>query len=205
MINGNRTKSDRPRSQRDFYETPIELCEMALTLLYDDLNLQPSSILDPGCGTGNWGKAVRNTWNEYPLLFGVDLNFEVSENIYDSLFKQNYLNYISHLKFGLIVGNPPYSLAEEFIQKSLSLVQDDGYIFFLLRLDFLASQKRLATLYNLYPKTGLRTVYVSSRRPSFYSTNGKHTVDTLEYAMYLWQKGYTGETTLKWFYWEYND
>jgi hypothetical protein len=206
MINGNRTKSERSRSLRDFYETPSELCDMALTLLYDDFDLRPNMILDPGCGNGRWGNSVRRTWKNDPLIHGIDLSVDLpSLTRYNIVTTGDYLTFEIVNRYDLIVGNPPYSLAEEFIDKSLGLVKDGGFVFFLLRLDFLASQRRLASLYNVYPKSGLNAVYVSSRRPSFYSTNGKHTVDTLEYAMFLWIKGYRLDPRLRWFTWEYND
>ena len=80
-------------------------------------------------------------------------------------------------------------------------LEDKGYIFFLLRLAFLESKKRIP-LYNDFPP---KRVYVLQRRPSFFSTRGSsRTVDATAYAMFLWQKGWSGKTELDWLYWNYS-
>lgn len=65
--------------------------------------------------------------------------------------------------YDCIITNPPYSLAEEFLRKSLEIAP---VVCFLLRLNFLGSQKRAAFLSKNPPD-----VYVLSERPSF--VNGK--------------------------------
>jgi len=127
---------------------------------------------------------------------------------YDDWIIGNYFNVDREDVFGtrigqeLIFGNPPYSLAEEFVRKSLELVDDGGYVFFLLRLAFLESKKRHFGLYAEHP---LRRVYVLTRRPSFFTTKkDSKTVDALAYGMFLWQKGWKGTTELSHLYWEYD-
>ena len=45
-------------------------------------------------------------------------------------------------KYDIIIGNPPYSLAKEFILKSLDSLNDNGILIFLLRTAFLESKSR---------------------------------------------------------------
>jgi hypothetical protein len=202
----NRQKSERPRRERDFYETPIELAEESIRVFATDFKYFPSKILDPGSGNGIWGKAVSNVFFPKPDIFGVEvqnLNAKYGE-YYSEICNGDYLsgefdNSIGDFDF--IVGNPPYSLAEEFIRKSFSYLIPNGYIFFLLRLAFLESQKRYKGLFKEFPP--LR-VYVSSRRPSFFSTTKGKTTDTISYAMFLWKKGYRESTDIKWFMWNYD-
>lgn len=213
MLNGNRTKSNRGRSPRDLYETPYDLVEAAIEKLQYDEELAWHSpveeILDPGCGNGVWAKecvklvyAIEET-NNYPYITAIDLEPHITErpDLVDKIITGDYLEYDSPYKFDLIVGNPPYSLAEAFIEKSLNLLYEDGYVYFLLRLAFLEGIKRGKGFFQFYPP---KRVYVCSRRPSFFtSRNGRHTTDTLAYAMFLWQKGYKGKPELDWLDWEY--
>jgi len=104
--------------------------------------------------------------------------------------------------FDLICGNPPYSLAEEFIRCSINLLNPKGYVYFLLRLSFLEGIARNKGLFKEFPP---KRVYICSRRPSFFSTDGKkHSTDTLAYALFLWQKGYAKETKLNFLDWKYS-
>ena len=83
----------------------------------------------------------------------------------------------------LIAGNPPYKLAEEFMLKSLEILAPYGYCMFLLRLAFLASQRR----YKLWTEqVSLQHIGVLSRRPG-YTGNGASDPKT-EYAFYVFQK-----------------
>lgn len=85
----------------------------------------------------------------------------------------------------LVIGNPPYSLAEQFVCHSLTLVKPNGYVIFLLRLSFLCSSKRINGLYQKHP---LRAFAPIAPRPSF--TEGGN--DNSEYAAFVWQQGFTG-------------
>jgi hypothetical protein len=203
MLNGNRTKSNRGRSLRDLYITPLELADAAIDKLrLDELIVDIDNILDPGCGTGVWGHSAKVKFPNQPCVLGIDLQPKITDNdeFYTAILTTNYLGYYFESGFDLICGNPPYSLAEEFIRHSFDLLEKRGYIYFLLRLSFLEGINRGRKLFKEFP---IKRVYVCSRRPSFFSTNGKHTTDILGCAMFLWQKGYTGKTELNWLDWGY--
>jgi len=79
----------------------------------------------------------------------------------------------------LIITNPPYKLAQEFIERALQVTSPiGGEVAMLLRLNFLGSQKRGAWLVNHVPD-----LYVLSERPSF---NGNGKTDATEYAWFCW-------------------
>ena len=84
-----------------------------------------------------------------------------------------------------VVTNPPYSLAEEFVRKSRELYQNAELVF-LLRLAFLASEKRL----QLWRDIGTPDVYVLPNRPSF--TGGG--TDSADYAWFHWPKAWTDKS-----------
>lgn len=201
MLNGNRMKSHRARSPRDLYETPFDLADAAIMKLRTDggfADKMPLACLDAGCGNGVWGKAVNK------LIFfvhGIDLEPNVPEGYYDMVTKQDFLTYAPEHKYDLVFGNPPYSLAEEFVRHSFSMIENKGNVYFLLRLSFLEGIGRCRGLYKDLP---LKKVYVCSRRPSFFSSDGSHhTTDTLAYAMFLWQKGYSGTAQISFLDWDY--
>ena len=199
----NRLKSERPRRRYDFYETPPELVNASIEhWRRDEMIHYPYNYLDPGCGNGIWGNVIHYHFPN-SNIFGIDINLPSSMEYgiaYNLVYDEDYLEF-DFDGFELIAGNPPYSLAEEFVRKSFDLIADGGYIFFLLRLAFLESKKRHFGLFSEYPP---KRVYVLSRRPSFFSSNGKtKTTDALSYAMFLWQRGWKGKTELDWLYWEY--
>lgn len=212
MLNGNRMKSERGRHPRDFYKTPYSLADKAMWTIRDDEELGywiSVEGLDAGCGDGVWGKASRCLWwasdegNVDADIDGIDIKPEVESfsEYYSQVWEDDFITHEFHpYTYDIVFGNPPYSLAEEFIKKAFSIVNYGGYVYFLLRLAFLEGIRRGNNFWPAYP---LKTLYVCSRRPSFYKTNGRNTTDTLSYGMFLWKKGWQGNPEIKFLDWEY--
>jgi hypothetical protein len=78
--------------------------------------------------------------------------------------------------YDVLLTNPPYTLAEEFIVQGLKFAK---VVVMLLRLNFLGSQKRAMFFAEHFPD-----VYVLPRRPSF--TGGK--TDSCEYAWMIFHR-----------------
>lgn len=74
---------------------------------------------------------------------------------------------------------PPYSLALDFINKSLELLHPGGLLIFLL--NFLESEKRFKW-WQEHPLSGLYTLH---KRPSF---TGRGT-DATSYSWFVWERG----------------
>ena len=82
----------------------------------------------------------------------------------------------------LIITNPPFSLAMEFVVKSLvTALPYGGTVAMLMRINWLASQER-AAFHKAYPSD----VYVLPRRPSF---TGDGKCDSTDYGWFLWAPG----------------
>lgn len=101
---------------------------------------------------------------------------------------------------GAIITNPPYKFAIPFIEKAMDLVTDGNKVCMFLKVQFLEGKSR-KKLFEKYPP---KTVYVSSSR-IMCAKNGDFATmiegggSAVAYAWFVWEKGFQGETTLKWF------
>lgn len=80
--------------------------------------------------------------------------------------------------YDVIITNPPFSLAMEFILRSLATYS--RFVVMLLRLNYLGSAKRHSFLRQCAPD-----IYVLPDRPSF---KGTGETDSIEYAWFVWDK-----------------
>lgn len=97
---------------------------------------------------------------------------------------------------GDIVTNPPYKLAEDFIKHGISLIPEGNKLCLFLKVQFLEGKARKG-LFKEYPP---KTVWVSSSRIKC-GTNGNFSKSSsmMALAWYIWERGYKGETVVKWF------
>lgn len=175
------------RHLHDFYPTPRGHVEASLDLLPD---VAFRRIVDPGAGAGVWGEAARRRW-PHAHISGYELRPVPKPDAYDAWLRGDFLATPTYPDVDLVIGNPPYSMAEAFIRRSLGQVMEGGYVLLLLRLGFLEGQKRHRGLWQTYPPL---VVGVFGDRPSF-TGNGKS--DNTAYAVFLWQRGYQADATLR--------
>ena len=101
---------------------------------------------------------------------------------------------------GDIITNPPYKYAKEFVEKAIELVPDGHKVAMFLKLQFLEGKAR-RELFEKYPP---KTIYVASGR-LLCAKNGDFEGmkagggSAVAYCWYIWEKGYKGSVTLKWF------
>lgn len=177
------------RHVSDYYVTPIGAVENFLHRLNEiDSSILSScnSILD--CSAGG----DKNNAMTYPFaLRGFGKSTDTIDIREDSLADTigDYLEYECKDKYDLVISNPPFNLALEFIQKALDDVKDNGYVIMLLRLNFLEGLKRKDLLWdNIMPKY----IFVHSKRMSF-TDSGK--TDSVAYAHYVFKKDYTSKSS----------
>lgn len=214
-MNPNRHKSERPRHPSDFYETPPELALAAIKYLWsivvaDGFNFwfcNPVQIVDAGAGNGVWGeqlhRSVKGLENGI-YLTGVELEHRPDAKLlyYDEWHETDYLTWESDYRVDMVIGNPPFSLGAEFVRHSYDMLVDTGFVLFLLRQGFIGSKTRQ---FGLYKECKLRRFVVLTRRPSFFSTvDGRKTTDMIDYALFIFQKGWKGGWTGDWLYWNYD-
>lgn len=178
-----------PRAKGDYYCTPVKFACKGVELLRPLIT--PQYAVDPGAGTGVWGQALKA---EHPDLCvcGVDIEYPTAPG-YQYWLSLDYLqcgrNFLGTPD--LVIGNPPYALAEQFIRHSLDLVADGGFVLFLLRLAFLESKGRARGLFKEHPP---RIVATCDERPVFYGEKNGITA----FAYFVWQKGWSGPTEMQW-------
>lgn len=125
-----------------------------------------------GAGSGRWGAACRRHWPEASIT-GIEIREIAPHPAYDHWITGSFPEALDEMAcYDLILGNPPYALAEKWIKAALTLLpanhekrpRSDGNVAFLLRLAFLEGQKRRDDLFRRHP---FRSVAICSKRPSF--------------------------------------
>lgn len=185
------TNRGAKRVPHDFYATPVSVASLFLKESNILSTINGGGILEPSAGNGNIIQAIKQVSHDSEIT-AVELREEEIGNLKEAGAKDiiitNFLETDFTDKYQLIIGNPPYSLAQEFVEKSISLLETGGTVAMLLRIGFLGSKKR-NSFFKKYPVSEL---YVCSARPSF---TGKGT-DASEYAWFIWKKDVT-ETNIK--------
>ena len=95
--------------------------------------------------------------------------------------KCNYIETKLDYKPFLIISNPPFNQAIEFIKKALDDVEDGGYVAMLLRLNFLETKARKDFFDNYMPTW----IFVHHKRMSFTDAGG---TDSVAYCHMVWKK-----------------
>lgn len=164
------------RIPSDFYPTPA----WCVRRLLEAVKLPGGHWFDPGIGDGAIVKAVNDVRQDVEW-FGMDIRPEVEPLIITTgahFMCEDFLELIFDRdapKFDVVLTNPPYSLAQAFIEKSLQVA---NVVAMLLRLNYLAGGKRVDFMRAMPPD-----VYVLPNRPSF---TGQGT-DATEYAWFVWR------------------
>lgn len=172
------------RPMLDFYETPAWAVHPILPLL--PVVPGVTRILDPGCGTGAILREVGAAFPENEIL-----GLEKDRARYEAVCASTDLpvllgDFFSHCdKYDVIVSNPPYSHALEFVQHALSLAP---VVCMLLRLPWLAGQARAG-----WHRENPSYVNVLPRRPSF---TGDGKTDATEYAWFVWGTEHAGKWSI---------
>lgn len=179
------------RQTEDFYATDPKALEIFLDKLNKDgINL--SSVWEPSCGMGHLAEVLKK--NGY-LELATDL-IDRGYGLGGVDFLGDYLLDRSNTWKGDILTNPPFKLAEKFVEKGMSLLEDGNKLILFLKIQFLEGQKR-KELFKKYPP---KYVYVNSAR-QLCAKDGefeKYTATTQFYAWYVFEKGFNGETIIRW-------
>lgn len=181
----------RERVQDDYYATPYQATEMLL----DEVKFI-GNFLEPCVGGGHIVDIIKKYYPK-ECVYGSDL----VDRGYPNTLVMDFLTYdFLEQKFDNIVTNPPYSLAQEFLEKGMKVINPKGKIAMFLKIQFLEGAKR-REMFKEYPP---KYIYVFSKRQnpwrngSQVDEKGKPWASTMCFAWFVWEKGFTGEPIVRW-------
>lgn len=177
---------DSEREQNDYYATdPIALEKLLEHETFSD------NVWECACGEGNLSEVLKK--NGYNVWSSDLIHRGYGEDTID------FLKYNETFD-GDIITNPPYKFAREFVEHAIEIIPSGNRVAMLLKLQFLETKKR-RELFNKYPP---RFVYVSTNRiccckNNDFSPEQRKNNSAQAYAWFIWEKGYIGDTIIKWF------
>lgn len=185
------TSQSRERAEDDYYATPHIATEMLLNEVkfYGD-------FLEPCVGGGHIADVIKEYYPK-ECVYGSDL---VDRGYKDTLVADFIKHDFLEQKFDNIITNPPYSLAQEFLEKGMEVVNDNGKIAMFLKIQFLEGAKR-REMFSKYPP---KYIYVFSKRQNPWRNGspvdekGKPWSSTMCFAWFVWEKGFEGEPIVRW-------
>ncbi len=175
----------KKRRDHDAYYTP-DWCTDRL-IEDPDLPFDLSGVwLEPAAGAGDIIKAIkgRGVWD--PFVIAGDIRAKCKaplKRCADEIYTGDFLSFDfadllskhNRDRFDVLITNPPYSLAEDFMTKGMQIAR---YTCLFLRVNYLASKSRCSFLRAFPPD-----VFVLPNRPSF---TGDGNTDMTEYAWFVW-------------------
>lgn len=181
------------RNNDDYYITPLWLASefLAAYAKAPDNKLHSGFVLDPCCGGDDKHPATYvealKAYDIKPLTVDIRSNSR-AEVVRDFLTLPDRS---LELPISLIISNPPFNLAVDFVHKSLKKIRDGGHVVFLQSLNWMGSKTRR----KFWKHAPLKRIYTHSRRPSF-NPETKNS-DSINYAHYVFEKGYEGPATIE--------
>ncbi len=177
--------TEKEREQDDFYATEPKAIDVLCEVEKFD-----GQVWECACGEGHLSERLKD--------FGYDV---ISSDLVDRGYGKSGVDFLSVGKqyYGNIVTNPPYKYAKEFIEKAMELVPEGKKVAMFLKVQFLEGKAR-KEMFKKYPP---KTVYVSSSRllcakNAQFDDMKAGGGSAVAYCWYIWEKGFYGETTLKW-------
>jgi hypothetical protein len=164
----------------DFFPTPA----WATHALIDNEAFE-GEIWESACGNGAMSEVLKQTGS--PVF---------SSDLYDRGYGQPGEDFLKPSRRAAnIVTNPPYNAAEGFVRAGLEAATRKFAL--LLRLAFLEGANRQRTIFSQSPPS---RIWVFSERITFYPAGAvQKGSGTTAYAWFVWDKGTSGATEMKWF------
>ena len=180
------------RDKDNFYPTPLPFVEWMVDNIVLPVVGHPingKTILDPGVGTGHFGKVLCKTG---AIIYGAETNLKryyTMQNYFDVYKRIHRVSILSHMsmRYNFIIGNPPYArnLTNNIVKHMWEyLLVEDGKMFLLLPSNFRHGVQRSRTL----PMPSM--IFDLANRVNFKTAGGKGGSYPGEYAIYVWDKSW---------------
>ena len=168
------------RQKDDWYPTPHKAIRSLL-----DVESFDETIWEPAAGDGAISKVLEKACYQV-----------ISSDLNDYGYCDAGVDFLmAHKKAAdSLVTNPPYKLADQFIQHAINLnVNKHAW---LLRMSFVEGQARFNDIYSHSPPA---QIHVFSKRLTIWRGDQKpHSTGTTCYAWFVWNSNYNGKTQLGW-------
>lgn len=186
MTLGASNHTTKERQAEDYYATEPKAAE----LLCDLMELSPR-VWECACGGGHLAKVF--TGRGYDVTATDLINRGYGCGGVDFL-------QCTEIFDGDIITNPPYKYAQQFVEKALELIPRGRRVAMFLKLTFMEGKKR-RELFEQHPP---KYIFVSSSRlqcakNADFAGMQAGGGSAIAHAWYVWEKGYHGETVVKWF------
>lgn len=170
------------RETNDFYATEPKAVEMLLQ--HEQFS---KNIWECACGENHLTDILIN--HNYNVRYS-DIVDRCGNEV------NNFLSPDNTFFSGDIITNPPYKYATEFVYKAIELIPKGNKVAMFLKLLFLEGKER-KKLFQTYPP---KTIYVFSSRIKCAKNGDFESIKSsaVAYAWFVWEKGYTGQTIIKW-------
>ena len=209
VCNGATGHAKEDREINDYYATEPTAAEWLLKI-----EPQLNNIYESACGEGHLAEVFRKAGKLRVISDLVDRGYH-PEGI-PSSFGKDFLQ-MNKIWRGDIVTNPPYASSVEWARHSLEVIEEGHYSCLFMKLTFLEGKERKKFFADNPP---IRVWVSSSRIPcakngEFYkpkkNKEGNEVLDdegkpimvkessATCYAWFVWQKGYKGDTVIRWF------
>lgn len=180
--------SEKERENNDYYATDPKALEIFLNKLKEDGIKLHNYIWECACGEGHLSKVLEKHGYKVCSTDLIDRGYGKGNT--------DFLKSIPNEWVGDILTNPPYKYARQFVEKAMEVTRNSCYTIMFLKIQFLEGQAR-KEMFKKYPP---KYVYVNSER-QLCAMNGefdKYKATALCYCWFVWEKGFTGEPTIRW-------
>lgn len=182
------TRGKKWRNDSDYYITPQSTISSFLRAMRDEFPafLTAPRFLDP-CAGGHAGYAMAyptaliNAGVNHTSITTVDIRNDSPADYKGT----DFLSWKPSVKYDVIITNPPFVHALPIIQRALTMVDDNGFVIMLLRLNFFGSQDR----YDFWQTCRPAYAFVHSKRINFreaMQVGSKVQQDSVEYMHCVW-------------------
>jgi|TARA_B100000282_G_scaffold285452_1_gene250972 hypothetical protein len=183
---GSSAHSSNEREINDFYQTPSYAVENFLDCFVNrDGNQINLHVWEPSCGLGAISEVLKQHGHIVTSTDFIDRGYGQ---------QKDFLICNENIGKGDIITNPPFKIIKEYLEKALSLLEDGQQLILLMRLLCLEGQTR-NKIFQQYP---IKYVYIHTSRIACSKPNATSIAAAMAYAWFVWEKGYKGDTIIKW-------
>ena len=151
-----------------------------------DADVSPMSVLEPACGRGHMTQSLAEYFKTVSASDVHEYGYGEGHDFLRSAHAEG--------TFDWVITNPPFRLAEEFIQRALPIARRGVAV--LVRTVFVESVGRYQRVFSVNPPA--KVAQFVERVPMVKGRVDKKASTATGYAWVIWEKGHVGQTEFTW-------